>query len=236
MNAIVFAAGVGKRMGALTKDCPKCLLPVGGETMLSRWFDALLALGVEHIYFNAHHLANKVRRYVADRYSGEVMDGRIVELHEPILLGSMGTINKNRYSLRNGGTILAYCDVWTEFDIGPMVALHMMGGADLTLGTFEADEPKRCGILQTKGTDVIGFVEKPKRPKGRTAWSGIAVASERLMGPAWGGTDIGSDWIPRIIENGSYTVRAYPITQPIIDIGTKEGYKKAQEAANESFR
>ena len=36
MKAIILAAGVGKRLGDFTKSAPKCLLPIGKETVLGR--------------------------------------------------------------------------------------------------------------------------------------------------------------------------------------------------------
>lgn len=43
MNAIILAAGVGKRLG---RELPKCLLDVGGRAVLHRMLDALAACGV----------------------------------------------------------------------------------------------------------------------------------------------------------------------------------------------
>lgn len=43
MNAIVLAAGVGKRLG---RELPKCLLEIGGRTVLHRMLDALASCGV----------------------------------------------------------------------------------------------------------------------------------------------------------------------------------------------
>ena len=44
MNAIILAAGVGKRLWPVTQHKPKCLIEIGGQTLLSRYLDALASV------------------------------------------------------------------------------------------------------------------------------------------------------------------------------------------------
>ena len=46
MRAVILAAGQATRLRPLTDDCPKCLLEVGGETMLARAVRLLAARGL----------------------------------------------------------------------------------------------------------------------------------------------------------------------------------------------
>lgn len=50
VRAIVVAAGRGSRMQEYTADKPKCLLEVGGETLLQRQFDAFAMNGVKDLH------------------------------------------------------------------------------------------------------------------------------------------------------------------------------------------
>ena len=43
MKGVILAAGMARRLRPLTDDRPKCLLTVGGETLLERTIDAMLA-------------------------------------------------------------------------------------------------------------------------------------------------------------------------------------------------
>ncbi len=67
MRAIVLAAGVGRRFGAVTKALPKCLVPLGpgGPTLLSRYFDAFRHAGIRDIVIVCGHKEEKVRRHAA---------------------------------------------------------------------------------------------------------------------------------------------------------------------------
>tara|TARA_Y100000768_G_C23961321_1_gene675536 strand:+ start:154 stop:894 length:741 start_codon:yes stop_codon:yes gene_type:complete len=49
MNVIILAAGQGSRMGKLTSDIPKPLLPIGNTNVISRIISQLLFRGVERI-------------------------------------------------------------------------------------------------------------------------------------------------------------------------------------------
>jgi choline kinase len=46
MTAIILAAGVGKRLHAASGGRPKCLIEIGGRTLLARLLDGLAAAGV----------------------------------------------------------------------------------------------------------------------------------------------------------------------------------------------
>ena len=62
MRAIILAAGRGSRMGALTRDRPKCLVEFAGKSLLARQMAALGAGGIETIA--------AVRGYRGDRLEG----------------------------------------------------------------------------------------------------------------------------------------------------------------------
>lgn len=59
-QAVILAAGFGKRMRPLTDNCPKPLLEVDGRSILDRIFDALAAAGVRDVIVNTHYLAGQV--------------------------------------------------------------------------------------------------------------------------------------------------------------------------------
>src|SRR5919204_6696664 len=46
MKALILAAGVGKRLWQLTQHRPKCLIEIGGRTLLDRYFRELTAVGI----------------------------------------------------------------------------------------------------------------------------------------------------------------------------------------------
>ena len=55
-SAMIFAAGVGTRMGKLTSTTPKPMLPLGGRPMIDHCIDLLQEAGIETLVANTHYL------------------------------------------------------------------------------------------------------------------------------------------------------------------------------------
>ena len=70
MKAVILAAGVGKRLGAATGNRPKCLLEIGGRSLLARYLDALLEVGVKSAVLVVGHRQELIRAAVGDAYRG----------------------------------------------------------------------------------------------------------------------------------------------------------------------
>lgn len=67
--AVILAAGRGWRMGGMTEDRPKCLLPVGGQTVIEHQLATLSALGVAKITIVTGYGSDQVRERVNGRAS-----------------------------------------------------------------------------------------------------------------------------------------------------------------------
>lgn len=61
MRAIILAAGLGKRLGELTADRPKCLVPLLGEPLLKRQLAVLRSAGVTDIVLVGGYQADKLK-------------------------------------------------------------------------------------------------------------------------------------------------------------------------------
>ena len=64
MQAIILAAGMGKRLGELTKGNTKCMIEVGGETLISRLLHQLDQLHLQRIILVVGYKAQELREYL----------------------------------------------------------------------------------------------------------------------------------------------------------------------------
>ncbi|MDP3193965.1 nucleotidyltransferase family protein [Tabrizicola sp.] len=64
---MIFAAGFGTRMGALTQDRPKPLIPVAGKPLIDHALEIGLQAGVTRTVVNTHYLADQMTEHLAGR-------------------------------------------------------------------------------------------------------------------------------------------------------------------------
>ena len=65
MKAIIFAAGIGKRLQGVTQGRPKCLVEIGGRTLLSRHVEYLGQLGVRQVVLVVGFAQDHIRKALA---------------------------------------------------------------------------------------------------------------------------------------------------------------------------
>lgn len=69
MQAIILAAGMGRRLGELTKGNTKCMVEVNGVTLIDRLLTQLSALKLERVVIVVGYEGQKLVDYIGDRYA-----------------------------------------------------------------------------------------------------------------------------------------------------------------------
>jgi choline kinase len=70
MKAIILAAGTASRLRPLTDSTPKCLLKIGGRSLLQRSIDALTANGISQLVIVTGYLHEQIESFVGRQYPG----------------------------------------------------------------------------------------------------------------------------------------------------------------------
>ena len=68
MKAVILSAGQGKRLLPLTADCPKCILPVRGQSLIEWQIDELAKCGIDQVTVVLGFRAGKVEKILRERY------------------------------------------------------------------------------------------------------------------------------------------------------------------------
>lgn len=69
MQAIILAAGMGKRLGEYTKDNTKCMLPINGIRLIDRTLTILSHLNIRNVTIVIGYKGDNLKNYISNRYS-----------------------------------------------------------------------------------------------------------------------------------------------------------------------
>ena len=70
MQAIIFAAGMGKRLGEYTKNNTKCMVPVNGVPLIDRLLFQLSRLPLKRVVLVIGYEGQKLKDYIGKEYKG----------------------------------------------------------------------------------------------------------------------------------------------------------------------
>jgi len=72
MQAIILAAGMGRRLGELTKENTKCMVPVNGVTLIDRLLGQLSGLELNRVIIVVGYQGQKLIDYIGKRYDDKL--------------------------------------------------------------------------------------------------------------------------------------------------------------------
>jgi NDP-sugar pyrophosphorylase family protein len=123
MKAMIFAAGLGKRLGNITECIPKSLVDINGKTALQLAVEKCSAHGFDDIIINVHHFADmvedEVRRLNKIGFMISISDER------DQLLENGGGLYKARKFFGNNPFLLYNVDIISDLDLTSLYSLHL---------------------------------------------------------------------------------------------------------------
>ncbi|MBO7579394.1 MAG: aminotransferase class I/II-fold pyridoxal phosphate-dependent enzyme [Prevotella sp.] len=72
MQAIILAAGMGRRLGEYTKDNTKCMVPVNGVRLIDRLLHQLSNLELSRVVIVVGYQAENLKNYIGTRYADQL--------------------------------------------------------------------------------------------------------------------------------------------------------------------
>ncbi|PVM89162.1 HAD-IIIA family hydrolase [Caulobacter endophyticus] len=217
-QAVVLVGGLGTRLGALTKETPKPLLPVGGRPFLHYLIEEVLRHGVQEILLLAGFRAEKL-----SEISALYPQVRLIVESSP--LGTGGALRNaaefldERFFFLNGDSL---------FDVNLWDLASISSGATATLALRKVPDVSRYGPVALEGEVVTAFGESTGAVGEGVINGGVAVLSRDVLAdfPQAEQVSIERDVYPRLASEGRMKGRAYD--RPFIDIGVPDDFERSQ--------
>ncbi|CAN5145773.1 hypothetical protein BH23CHL9_BH23CHL9_08380 [soil metagenome] len=242
MKAIILAAGLGSRLRHLTTDRPKCMLTIGGRSLIERQLDTFRSHGIDDITIVTGHHAKKLHlpgvrtRHNADypnnnillslMYAEAELDDDVIISYSDIVFGRAVV----EQLLAADGDILAVCDAdWRDVYVGRVD--HPIEQAEKVV--IDGDVVRRIGKhLEADEADgeFIGLL-KLSREGAQTLRTVFAeVSRSHAGGPFQAARRLEiaylTDMLQELIDRG-HEVRPIVIHGGWREIDTIEDYRKA---------
>ena len=163
---MIFAAGLGRRLGKITENTPKALLVINGKTVLNIAVEKCHSYGFTDIIVNVHHFADMVEN----------------EVHRLNKMGFRISVSDERdMLLENGGGLYKARDF---FDKNPFLLYNTDIVSDLDLSALYRGHTEKKGLATLAVRDRPGkrflLIDKNGRIRG---WRNISTGEQILAGP-----------------------------------------------------
>jgi mannose-1-phosphate guanylyltransferase/phosphomannomutase len=144
MDALILAAGEGKRLRPLTCTRPKPLIPVLNRPLLQRIWEYLHHFSIDRVIMNTHHLAGRIEEFINSQKKNEFRE--LVTRYEPHILNTGGGLVNVRDFFRSDPFIVISGDILTDIDLKKAVDFHRSHGDPVTLVLHDYPEFNRIKV------------------------------------------------------------------------------------------
>jgi NDP-sugar pyrophosphorylase family protein len=198
-TAIILAGGRGTRLGALTTDTPKPMLPIGGRPFIEYLIWQLAGAGIDRVVISCGYLGDAIRSHFGD---GEAWGLRIDYSSEDSPLGTGGAarlasnlVDEERFLLLNGDSV---CEV----DCGKVLRQSCEPGLLGAMTLTRVPDGRRFGSveLDESGSRVIAFRQNDPREAPALVNAGVYALGHELVTfiPEDGPSSLERDVLPRL--------------------------------------
>ena len=231
-KAVTLAAGRGTRMGDLTEDCPKPMLPLGGRPMLAHQIERMEAAGVREVLVVVGYKGYMVADYF------EANPPRLAKLSYVTQEKQDGTGSAAMLAREFAGDdpfLMVYGDNIVETKIYDEL-FERAQGAEMALSVKWVEDPYQGGAVYVEGDRVTKIVEKPPKGTATTNWNNAGIyvfapsifeALDQIELSPRGEYEL-TDAVHSIVNSGK-PVAWYPIEGFWRDIGRPEDIPHAEE-------
>lgn len=229
MKAVLLAGGRGTRMGALTDDTPKPLLPVSGRPLIEHSIQKLVGAGATDLIIATGYLAEQFEQVLGDGARWGVNFHYSVE-QEPLGTGGALGLAAQRFIEPGDEVVVVNADLVSEHDLRKQQEFHRVQNAEVTIHVRQVDDPRRYGVVRfTSDFCVTEFIEKPTTVAPEWINAGTYIAHGEVLLSLAG--DSASSWerdaLPGFITEGR-RVFAFQDNVYFRDVGTPEDIRMVQ--------
>ncbi|MCZ6673980.1 MAG: HAD-IIIA family hydrolase [Verrucomicrobia bacterium] len=222
-QAVILAGGMGTRLGGISRDCPKPILPVAGKPFLSYLIENLRRYGIRDFVVCVGHLGEKVIDTLGD---GSALGVRISYSIENVPLGTGGCV-KNAGELLDNQFLMLNGDTLFDFNYSDLLSKYSEKFSDgILMALRRVENVSRYGAIKLEDYRIVSFQDKALEGPGWINGGVYVMKRATIEGFPYGNFSIENDYFPSLATHGKLYGAKYDGF--FIDIGIPETYESAQ--------
>lgn len=227
---VIMAGGMGTRLGDLTRDVPKPMLPVGSRPLLETIVRHVAGQGFERVYLAVNYKAEQIEAHFRD---GASLGVDIRYLREKERLGTAGALSLLP-EVPTHPVIVTNADLLTKEDFGSMVDRHVDALADATMAVRPYELQVPFGVVRERDGCIESIEEKPLQRFMVSA--GIYVLSPQVLSLVPGAAYLDMPTLFDAVIARGMKARSHLVRSYWLDIGQRPDYERANLDFGEVFR
>jgi len=171
MQAVILAAGRGKRMLHLTDNVPKPMLKINGKPLLEHKLETL-PKEIDEIIIVIGYRGECIMDYFGPEFKGK----KIKYIFQKNNNGTGGALHLAKGMLNDKFLVMNGDDLYHKQD------LKKMFKHNFSILGYKVDDPSRYGAIKTdKGGNMIEVIENPKDAKYKLVNTGAFVLTKKFF-------------------------------------------------------
>jgi dTDP-glucose pyrophosphorylase len=220
---VLFAGGIGKRLGALTQDRPKPLIAFGEQPLLEIIVNNLKTAGFRNLFLAVHYKAEMIKDHFGD---GSRWGMEIQYIEEKSPLGTAGALG--HLPTRPQLPLIAMnSDLLTRVNFERLLEYHESTGSPATMCVRAYETQIPYGVVNIEKERFVSIQEKPRLKFFTNAGIYVLNAEVTALVPPHTYMDM-TELFEKICKSGERP-SVFPIEEYWQDIGQPDDLLRAQQ-------
>lgn len=160
MQAVILAAGKGKRLHPITTNRTKAMAPIAGKPIIERVMEALVSNGIRSFIIVASPEDLEIQDYFSNL---STIPADVTIIYQPKALGMGNALQVASPFIRQDFVVSACDNLVKPEEINQLLQVWNREKMDALLTTIKvgAQDVNRMGIVELKNNRIIRIIEKP---------------------------------------------------------------------------
>lgn len=220
-SAFIFAGGLGKRLGELTKNTPKPLLKVKGRPIIDMLIAKIESMGIDQVTISANYKSEQIDEFIKSRKNS----ANIVVIKEPEFMGTAGSLSLIE-NINITSTLVLNGDIVTDASLHAICDFFDNSKSDIVIGAVPYEVKLQFGVINCDNFgNFVSLAEKPC--KQYFIAGGIYVLSKEVIRLAKDKKKIDMPELINMAADKQFQCNVFPIYEKWLDVGTPKDFQRA---------